>query len=643
MYFYYLEGKMNRHKKTLIVIILAIVALVFSGCNGGGVVPGTTSDQEQESEEIRFIIDTNPSSDLICMAGIKDDDSLMVLGKKDTKGNILDVDGTAFINELGEGIVIEIDDNGYPTRYIDSDGNKITYENYTQTTVDVSVYDSEDELVEGPTTVNFDPNLLTELIQHYNSVKGTRTVSNLARDGAELIHFIADTIPIGWVLIEAAACGLSFSIPPLAEAVCSVFLLDLVSLIIEEGDPDKIDKLTLLLDTAEIGIGIIDTGEGYTASFFGVQGNAVNFVADLLDYSAVIDDILDEHIKFINAVEGWDWQLALFYCKTNSEAYNQVLKTEIAFDKTGFNSDNTNLFIFDYALWGDVSIKNRPIATMDHSGKFVLIKAEEIVEIELPYISVSSEFLEVYDNKWRLTKSGILDSLLYELEQVTNETNHAPVISNLTANPSSIDVTRTTTITCSASDQDVGDILTYNWTKTGGTITGSGSTVTWTAPSTTGTYTITCSVSDGKGGQDSDSISIVVTESDEEDVSTNDYVKILSVTPDSGLIDGVWTDFVIEAEYRLDSFEKGTLWVQFNLGEYFNCPCLPWNCFSIDGIIGDTVIHVNRGTGSHIFNVSLRPKDWGDLGDFRLLVDLDEFPIVEEYSLAYEFRVLSFK
>ena len=76
--------------------------------------------------------------------------------------------------------------------------------------------------------------------------------------------------------------------------------------------------------------------------------------------------------------------------------------------------------------------------------------------------------------------------------------NHPPTIISLTANPPSpIEVNQSTVITCFATDQD-GDTLTYTWTKTGGTITGSGSTINWTAPAIAGTYTITCTVSDGE-------------------------------------------------------------------------------------------------------------------------------------------------
>jgi hypothetical protein len=93
--------------------------------------------------------------------------------------------------------------------------------------------------------------------------------------------------------------------------------------------------------------------------------------------------------------------------------------------------------------------------------------------------------------------------------------NHSPTIIILIADSSSIDINQSITITSIATDQD-GDALTYIWTKNGGTITGSGSAITWTAPATAGTYAITCTVSDGRGGQDSESVNVEVFELDDE-------------------------------------------------------------------------------------------------------------------------------
>jgi hypothetical protein len=87
--------------------------------------------------------------------------------------------------------------------------------------------------------------------------------------------------------------------------------------------------------------------------------------------------------------------------------------------------------------------------------------------------------------------------------------NTPPVIASLT--PSSTDVAPedSCTIGSVASDAD-SDTLTYAWTASGGTVTGTGNSVSWEAPATEGTYTISVSVSDGHGGTASDSCDIVV-------------------------------------------------------------------------------------------------------------------------------------
>ena len=90
--------------------------------------------------------------------------------------------------------------------------------------------------------------------------------------------------------------------------------------------------------------------------------------------------------------------------------------------------------------------------------------------------------------------------------------NNSPEIHNLIANPDGVEIGQNSTVACDASDPD-GDTLTYNWTSPdGGTISGSGSTITWTAPSTAGLYPVICTVSDGKGGSDEATVTITVSE-----------------------------------------------------------------------------------------------------------------------------------
>jgi len=89
-------------------------------------------------------------------------------------------------------------------------------------------------------------------------------------------------------------------------------------------------------------------------------------------------------------------------------------------------------------------------------------------------------------------------SLISTSIPTTNQTtNHAPTITSTSANQTTVNAGWQVTISTVASDID-GDTLTYSYSATGGTITGSSANVVWTAPTTNGTYTITVTVSDGK-------------------------------------------------------------------------------------------------------------------------------------------------
>jgi plastocyanin len=114
--------------------------------------------------------------------------------------------------------------------------------------------------------------------------------------------------------------------------------------------------------------------------------------------------------------------------------------------------------------------------------------------------------------------------------------NYPPVISSLDANQDSIEINHNVDITCNASDQD-GDTLIFSWTANGQVIEGNNSSLSWRAPDTAGTYNITCTVSDGRGGEDSESVSITVTTTSGP-ISTDDIIYLNSphqiITADFG-------------------------------------------------------------------------------------------------------------
>lgn len=88
--------------------------------------------------------------------------------------------------------------------------------------------------------------------------------------------------------------------------------------------------------------------------------------------------------------------------------------------------------------------------------------------------------------------------------------NHAPSISSISASPAIISTGAVSAITCLATDSD-GDLLIYTWSAASGSISGTGSAVSWTAPALSSTYTITVTVSDSRGGSVQSSTNVVVT------------------------------------------------------------------------------------------------------------------------------------
>ena len=91
-----------------------------------------------------------------------------------------------------------------------------------------------------------------------------------------------------------------------------------------------------------------------------------------------------------------------------------------------------------------------------------------------------------------------------------DSSNNAPTITSVTVNPSSVVVGGSATVTIDASDAD-GDVLNYACTPSGGSISGTGATVTWTAPVVAGTYTLSVTVTDNHGGEATATASLTVT------------------------------------------------------------------------------------------------------------------------------------
>ena len=336
----------------------------------------TPIPEQESSEDIIYIQNTNPEDNVLVVAGKDEGEALAVLGEKDAFGNPIKITGAVYTSEQGEAFIIDAGDDGLPSYIIDSEGNKVVFTNYTDSTVEISIYNSNNELIEGPTTITVDPADLAYLKQLYSSVNSKN------KDAADVVSFV---LKWGGFGLDWAACvvaAFSLVVPAIIFA-CGSAVLSTVAMF----TPNDTDNLIL----SNIGV-----------------------------------------IQCASAFKPWE----IVAC-----------------------------------VWSIMSF---------------------------------------------------IDTIIENINQDNDENeNHPPVISDLSADPPSVDINQTTTITCFASDPD-GDPLTYHWTKNVGSFEGStiGSSVIWRAPSTEDNYTVDCEVSDGEGGEDSESVNIIVTESDETPPAT---------------------------------------------------------------------------------------------------------------------------
>jgi len=103
-------------------------------------------------------------------------------------------------------------------------------------------------------------------------------------------------------------------------------------------------------------------------------------------------------------------------------------------------------------------------------------------------------------NRWLAVTVTVVTAALLLASSCTTAVNRDPTIASLTAEGDWITPMGGIQVTCTASDPD-GDELTYEWTTTGGQISGTGAVITWIAPEEVGMYDITVVVRDGQGGE----------------------------------------------------------------------------------------------------------------------------------------------
>jgi len=132
-------------------------------------------------------------------------------------------------------------------------------------------------------------------------------------------------------------------------------------------------------------------------------------------------------------------------------------------------------------------------------------------------------------------------------------TNHWPIITSIVADADWTFPSGSCQIVCNASDPD-GDELSYNWSTSGGNITGTGFEVIWTAPEEIGMYDITVVVDDGHDGEDARSVTLNVS------LGTPPTIEDLIVTAEHKYLKETTTGYMVgrTKEYYIECIASDT-------------------------------------------------------------------------------------
>ncbi len=498
-----------RNKIILTTLILSIIALVFSGCGGGNpVTPPVPEPLETIIPDTTKVIEEETIQEI---ASVTEDQSIIIFEKS-----------TPQLEELSPGDIIVMgvtEQTPYGLlRKVKTiikggkDGNEVVVE---------TEFASLEEAIEQG-SFEFDISLEPEDIE--KSVfypEGIRLVRDKFEGGYKFSYTIDEVLCGNNLVVDGE---LSFNYNILLNGTIGFFKLK--TLEFKNTVESKAEFNITLTDSFSVGDLLEDNPKTIFTILFKTITIWVSYVPIVLKPQIDINVGLDGEL-FTELTTG------ITISQEDEGAYVAGIK-------------------FDNGIWQE--IKNEPVFTFEYREPSLSaeakIKAYAGPQLELmlygfvgPHCNIYGylDFMaDIWDDPWWELYGGLEVAAGLDLEIITKiwsavysspeftifninkliaqadgpfgGINHAPVISSLTANPSSIDTNQTTTITCTASDEDVGDTLTYTWIKTGGTFEGSTSvsTITWRAPSTPGNYIISCEVSDGEE-MDSKSVDIEVT------------------------------------------------------------------------------------------------------------------------------------
>lgn len=174
----------------------------------------------------------------------------------------------------------------------------------------------------------------------------------------------------------------------------------------------------------------------------------------------------------------------------------------------------------------------------------------------------------------------------------------ASFIVSLTAEAAWTEPLGSLVVTCTASSP--GGELSYQWSASGGNITGTGPEVTWSAPAAVGMYDITVVVTDSEGAKDTQSIALVASS------GPPPVIEDIIVTADHEYLKATITGYKVARTYDYD--------IECIASSTSGAPVYEWSCDG--GQIAGEGATITWTAPDEEGNVRLTVKVFDDLGNW---------------------------
>jgi hypothetical protein len=203
-------------KKLLSLLLIVCLLSTLVSCGSyNPIIP----EEEVGLEDVILVQVNDPEGNILVLAGRDNGEAVMALGEKDENGMTEKITSVFYTTGNEEGFLIELRNDGLPLSLVDTSGTEIIYSNYTDSTVEISIYDNKGNLIAGPTVVEIDPQKIQEIKELFQLYKsGARGWSEIA----EIFKAIGLIIGAG----TAAAIFMVGTVPAVVVAAgVSLFLI----------------------------------------------------------------------------------------------------------------------------------------------------------------------------------------------------------------------------------------------------------------------------------------------------------------------------------------------------------------------------------------------------------------------------------